>query len=441
MCAMKAHEAVRRGLARLHCSSCWPPPPPQQGSATAAASDPRLATAARRSFREYQKFTVLCLGQTEGSVPASTSPMATSHDMAGSSYDESSPYSKDEAEDMDSGKEEEEEIDSGEAAEMTKDEVVVKEEYEEPKPAKRRRGRPRRSDVKPRDNIMLVTTAKRKRKKNSRYEDFKSDDEENVDGRKKPGRKKGQSLESGAWVARRPLGRPKTTGLRQLPKTTPELICELGQVFYTLGWVSGTGGGISIRDGESIYVAPSGVQKERLRPDDMFVIDLEGDELSVPLSDPTLSKSQCTPLFLLAYKIRGAGAVIHTHSKNAVMATLAFPGTEFRVTHLEMIKGIRLASENRQMRYDEELVVPIIENTPFEHDLSDSMAQAIELYPDTNAVLVRRHGLYVWGDTWERAKTMTECYDYLFDIAVQMVKMNLDPRKVPPKVEEQVNGK
>lgn len=53
----------------------------------------------------------------------------------------------------------------------------------------------------------------------------------------------------GAWVARKPLGRPRLSGMRRGQKSTPELICELGQVFYNLGWVSGTGGGISIRDG------------------------------------------------------------------------------------------------------------------------------------------------------------------------------------------------
>lgn len=41
---------------------------------------------------------------------------------------------------------------------------------------------------------------------------------------------------------------------------------------------------------------------------------------------------------MLAYKNRNAGAVIHTHSQKAVMATLLWPGKEFRCTHLEMIK-------------------------------------------------------------------------------------------------------
>lgn len=43
---------------------------------------------------------------------------------------------------------------------------------------------------------------------------------------------------------------------------------------------------------------------------------------------------------MLAYRLYDAGAVIHTHSPKAVMATLLWPGKEFRCTHLEMIKGI-----------------------------------------------------------------------------------------------------
>jgi len=32
----------------------------------------------------------------------------------------------------------------------------------------------------------------------------------------------------------------------------------------------------------------------------------------------------------------------------------------------------------------------------------------MDKYPDTYAVLVRRHGLYVWGETVHKAKTQAE---------------------------------
>lgn len=63
-----------------------------------------------------------------------------------------------------------------------------------------------------------------------------------------------------------------------------------------------------------------------------------------------------------------------------------------------MIKGVRLSGTGKALSYLDTLVVPIIENTPFEEDLKDSMAEAMEKYPDAAAVLVRRHGVYVWGE-------------------------------------------
>lgn len=210
-----------------------------------------------------------------------------------------------------------------------------------------------------------------------------------------------------------------------------ELIPELCRLFYQLGWVTGTGGGISVKRGDHIYIAPSGVQKERIQPEDMFVCDVDERDISSPPPWKRLKKSQCTPLFMNAYNMRSAEAVIHTHSKAAVMATLLFPGKEFRITHQEMIKGIRKGNSGTNYRYDEMLTVPIIENTPEERDLKERMARAMEEYPDSCAVLVRRHGVYVWGESWEKAKTMCECYDYLFDIAVQMKQCGLDPSVLP----------
>ncbi|XP_065091047.1 probable methylthioribulose-1-phosphate dehydratase isoform X1 [Ochlerotatus camptorhynchus] len=101
-----------------------------------------------------------------------------------------------------------------------------------------------------------------------------------------------------------------------------KLIPELCKQFYNLGWVTGTGGGISIKLDDEIYIAPSGVQKERIQPDDLFIQNIDGDDLQLPPDYKKLTKSQCTPLFMLAYRDKNAGAVIHTHSQAAVIATL-----------------------------------------------------------------------------------------------------------------------
>ena len=180
---------------------------------------------------------------------------------------------------------------------------------------------------------------------------------------------------------------------------------------------------------ERIFIAPSGVQKERMQPRDMFVCDRTGKDLATPDAGRGLKKSQCTPLFFLAYTMRSAGAVIHTHSQHAVLATLLC-GKDLRITHQEMIKGIR-RSDGSWHKYHDELVIPIIENTPEERDLEARMRAAMDEYPQASAVLVRRHGVYVWGNDWKQAKTMTECYDYLFEMYCKMRQLNLDPAHVP----------
>jgi ribulose-5-phosphate 4-epimerase/fuculose-1-phosphate aldolase len=64
----------------------------------------------------------------------------------------------------------------------------------------------------------------------------------------------------------------------QEPRT---LLVELCRHMYGLGSASGTGGGISLRDGDRVYMAPSGVQKERLQEADLFVLDLDGNDLII----------------------------------------------------------------------------------------------------------------------------------------------------------------
>ncbi|KAF8591760.1 Methylthioribulose-1-phosphate dehydratase [Ramaria rubella] len=205
------------------------------------------------------------------------------------------------------------------------------------------------------------------------------------------------------------------------PNHPANLIPELCKNFYALGWVTGTGGW------NIVYIAPSGVQKERILPEHIFVLPFPQPEPSphtdrIFLRRPSqnLKESACTPLFWNAFDLREAGSCIHTHSQHAVMATLLWQEGVFMISHQEMIKGVRVAGTGRALSYLDTLVVPIIENTPNEEDLKDSMAEAMVKHPDAAAILVRRHGVYVWGLDWQKAKTQAECLDYLFEIGVKM---------------------
>jgi L-ribulose-5-phosphate 4-epimerase len=99
--------------------------------------------------------------------------------------------------------------------------------------------------------------------------------------------------------------------LEQLKEELYQLHLEL--VKYNL--VVWTGGNVSARDPDSGLVAikPSGVRYEHLRPQDMVVLDLEGN-----IIEGKLKPSSDTASHLYIYRHRAdVGGVVHTHSRYA----------------------------------------------------------------------------------------------------------------------------
>ncbi|KAH7329005.1 class II aldolase/adducin N-terminal [Stachybotrys elegans] len=222
------------------------------------------------------------------------------------------------------------------------------------------------------------------------------------------------------------------------PEHPANLIPSLCAKFWNLGWVTGTGGGCSIRQDDLVYLAPSGVQKELMKNTDIYVLSLAAQEPTFKnrtylRSPPCYKPSQCTPLFLAAFTRRRAGCCIHTHSQWAVLVTLLLeseqvPGRRsvFEINNIEQIKGFRRGyTKTGNLGYHDTLRIPVIENTPHEEDLTEYLEAAMEEYPDTYAVLVRRHGVYVWGEDVHKAKTQCESLDYLFQLAIEMKKLGL----------------
>lgn len=69
------------------------------------------------------------------------------------------------------------------------------------------------------------------------------------------------------------------------------------------------------------------------------------------------------------------------------------------------LKGIYNKQEKRLYNIDEKIFVPIIENSKCDEELGQSIKIALFQYPSASAILIRDHGMYVWGKDWMSAKT------------------------------------
>jgi methylthioribulose-1-phosphate dehydratase len=194
-----------------------------------------------------------------------------------------------------------------------------------------------------------------------------------------------------------------------------EVLCEMLRLFYGKGWVSGTGGGICATAGPGeLLLAPTGVHKERVRPDDLFVMSLADGSVLAPPTSHALKPSECAPIFRAIVNARGAGSVVHSHALAAVLAADLAIVDHLVIERLEMLKGLPGVSNADQH------LVPVIANTEREPELTGEVDRVLAeaTYGSARAILVRDHGAYIWGDDVWEAKKHAEVYHFLFDATV-----------------------
>lgn len=203
---------------------------------------------------------------------------------------------------------------------------------------------------------------------------------------------------------------------------TPSRLAELIRHFYSLGWMRDNGGGMAAICDDVIYSSPTSVQKEKLNEKELFVID--ADTLHV-LKQPANPASVPSATFGLLAKT-GSKCVIHTHSKYANLISQLVMDEFFAISHQEMIQGIENRQTGKRLDNIDCVVVPIIESELNEKLLAPIILNTLEQYPQVSAVLVRGHGFFVFGShSWQSTKLMLECYEYLFELACEMIKYNL----------------
>ncbi|GAA3459442.1 methylthioribulose 1-phosphate dehydratase [Saccharothrix longispora] len=177
--------------------------------------------------------------------------------------------------------------------------------------------------------------------------------------------------------------------------------------YTAMGWMRGTSGNLSVvvdRDPLTLAVTVSGKDKGELTADDVVLVDARGTT-----EDPVRVPSAEAGLHGRIAAVSGAGAVVHVHALAPVVAAERWPGgVELR--DLEMLKGFG-------RRADDVVTVPVVPNSQDMGVLGDAFEAGFRA--DVPALLVARHGVYVWGDDLLRARHRLECLEWLLRFKVE----------------------
>jgi L-fuculose-phosphate aldolase len=110
-------------------------------------------------------------------------------------------------------------------------------------------------------------------------------------------------------------------------------IAEYGRRLIIDGLAYGTAGNLSCRVDDHVVVSPTNIPYEEVKPDDLWVLSLNGDVMREGSAAP----SSETPFHLAIYAATNAAAVVHTHSAEvvAVSATLEYlPAIHYSIARL-----------------------------------------------------------------------------------------------------------
>jgi L-fuculose-phosphate aldolase len=201
---------------------------------------------------------------------------------------------------------------------------------------------------------------------------------------------------------------------KEIAKTVRQLMSS--------GLVTGTSGNVSARTPEGdVLITPSGLDYSILEPEDVVLVDVEGQML-----EGSLKPSTETPMHTGIYRSRQqVDAVVHTHSRYAT--TLACLGWEIPPVHYMLTV---LAGDGR---------VPLAPYATYgTEELAGHAARA--LGETHNACLLQNHGTITVGETPEKALSLTVILEEMAQIYYQ-TRLAGEPILLSPEQVEEVATK
>ena len=183
-------------------------------------------------------------------------------------------------------------------------------------------------------------------------------------------------------------------------------LSEIKEELAVRDWFMGTSGNLAIKvqdEPVQFLVTASGKDKRKKTNEDFLLVDGEGK----PIGLTNVKPSAETLLHCEIYGKSNAGCSLHVHTvANNVISELFADEGKVVFQGQELIKAYGLWEE------DAIWTIPIIRNYAHIPTLAKTMATYVN--DDKGAVLIRNHGITVWGKDGFEAKKILEACEFLF---------------------------
>ena len=194
------------------------------------------------------------------------------------------------------------------------------------------------------------------------------------------------------------------------PADAETFLAQIAKECHARGWALGTSGNFSAvvrREPLILTITGTGLHKGTLSPDNFVRVDANGSVV-----EGTGCASAETALHLLLANVRRATAVLHTHSiwSTIISGHDANAGGLWIEGH-EMLKGLEGVKSHTHREW-----LPILENDQDMTRLASVVAAKLTEYPNVHGFLLRRHGLYTWGDSLAQARRHLEILEFLLEV-------------------------
>ena len=205
-------------------------------------------------------------------------------------------------------------------------------------------------------------------------------------------------------------------------------VYEANMLLPKYNLVTFTWGNVSQIDRETGYFAikPSGVDYDKLTPDDMVIMDLEGNKI-----EGRYNPSSDTPTHLELYRaFPKIGGVVHTHSPWATSWAQAGRGIPcYGTTHADYMYGeipcVRcLTKEEIDTAYEKNTGLLIVDY------FKDKDYEAVP------AVLCKNHGPFTWGKDGHEAVHNAVVLEEVAKMAARCEMINPQVKPAPQELQD-----